>query len=150
MGQIVLISCWLHDIAHYYAKSGKEILEVKTNHHIKGTKIAENFLKKYQITKKEIGKIKNCILCHRNKSPYIPKTLEEKIVAVADTLSHFESIFYLTYFKFHPEHSLEKMVKNGLEKLKRDWRDLELLPKTKKLVEVEYKTLKKLLENHQK
>lgn len=148
--QIVLISCWLHDIGHYYAKSGEEILMVKVNHHIESAKIAESFLKKYKVTKEEIDEIKNCIVKHRNLSPYLPKTLEEKIVAVADTLSHFESIFYFIYFKFHPEHSLEKMVKSELEKLKRDWRDLGLLPRARKLVEAEYKTLKRLLENYQK
>lgn len=148
--QIVLISSWLHDIAHYYAKNSKEILTVKTNHHIESAKAAERFLRKYKITDEEIAEIKNCILKHRNSAPYTPKTLEEKIVAVADTLSHFESIFYFVYFKFHPEHSLEEMVKTDLLKLKRDWRDLGLLPKAKKLVETEYKILKKLLENYQK
>ncbi len=148
--RIVLVSCWLHDIAYYYTKSDKEILKTKTNHHIESAKITENFLRKYKLTKEEINEIKNCILKHRNSPPHIPKTLEEKIVTVADTLSHFESIFYLTYFKFHPKHSLEEMVEKDLIKLKRDWRDLQLLPEAKKLAEMKYKTLKKLLENYRK
>ena len=37
-----------------------------------------------------------------------------------------------------------------LEKIKRAWRDLQILPEAKKMVEIEYKTLKKLLENYNK
>jgi len=148
--QVVIISCWLHDIAHYYAKDAKEILAVKENHHIDGANIAEKFLKDFKVSPTEIAKIKNCVLCHRNKKPYIPKTIEEKIVAVADTMSHFGSIFYFTYFKFHPTHSLEQMVFDDLEKLKRDYRDLKLLPAAQKIVEPEYKMIKKLLSNYNK
>ena len=148
--EAVLISCWLHDIAHYYAKDGKEILKVKKFHHVNGAKLAEKFLEKYNLDKKEIDKIKNCILRHRNNEQYPARTLEEKIVAVADTLSHFGSIFYFTYFKFHPNHSLERMVEDDLAKLKREWRDIQILPKAKKLVENEYKTIKKLMENYNK
>lgn len=146
--EIVLISCWLHDIGHYYAKNGKEILEVKKKHHINGAMIAENILRKYDISKEDIDKIKNCILRHRNHAPYVARTLEEKIVVAADTLSHFGSIFYFTYFKFHPNHSIEQMVQDDLEKMERDWRDLNILPKVKKMVETEYKTIKKLFKNY--
>lgn len=146
--KIVLVSCWLHDIAHYYAKNEKEILAVKKSHHIDGARIAEEILIKYKLSQEEVAKIKNCVLNHRNHENYEPKTLEEKIVAVADTLSHFRSIFYLTYFKFHPEHSLEEMVKTDLEKTDRDWRDLGLLPKSRKIAELEYKTLRKMLINY--
>ena len=148
--KIVLISCWFHDIAHYYARDGKEIFEIKKNHHIKGAKIAEDFLKSYKLNKEEILKIKNCVLRHRNKEPYVARSLEEKIVVVADTLSHFESIFYFTYFKFSPDDSLEAMVKKDLEKLDRDWHDLGLLPEARKLAENEYKVFRKLLKNYKK
>lgn len=148
--EVVLISCWLHDIAHYYARNSREILAVKATHHIKGAQIAEKILKQYPIKPEEIEKIKNCILCHRNKAPYQPKSLEEKIMTVADTMSHFGSIFYFTYFKFHPEKTLENMVEDDLAKLKRDWRDIGLLPRAKKFVEPEYRIIKKLLENYNK
>jgi uncharacterized protein len=146
--KIVIISCWLHDIAHYYATNSQEILEVKENHHIKGAEIAEKFLKKYKISKEEIDKIKNCIIRHRNKKPNTPKTLEEKIMVVADTMSHFGSIFYFTYFKFHPERTLEQMAEDDLAKLKRDWRDINILPKARLMVEKEYRVIKKLFMNY--
>ena len=148
--KILIIACWLHDIAHYYAKSPKEILAVKATHHIDGAKIAGEFLKKYQISADEIKRIQNCILCHRNTKPYQPKTLEEKMMAVADTMSHFGSIFYFTYFKFHPDHSLEQMIEDDLAKIKRDRRDINLLPRARKLVAKECQLIQKLLANYSK
>jgi HD superfamily phosphodiesterase len=147
---IVLISCWLHDIAHYYAHSSQEILAVKANHHLVGAEIAGKILRQYPIKATEIARIKNCILCHRNQKPYCPETLEEKIMTVADTMSHFGSIFYFTYFKFHPDHTLEKFVEDDLAKLKRDWRDIQLLPRANNLVSKEYQMIKKQLENYKK
>jgi HD superfamily phosphodiesterase len=146
--QIVLIACWLHDIAHYYAKDDKEILRLKKKHHLNGARIAGELLKNYDIDQKEIEQIKSCVLRHRNHEPYQAETLEEKIVVAADTLSHFGSIFYFTYFKFHPTHSLERMVKDDLAKTARDWRDLQVLPEAREMVETEYKTIRKLLENY--
>ena len=148
--KIVIIACWLHDNAHYPARNGDEIIAVKKNHHIISARQAEEILKKYKLEEKEVRAIINCILCHRNTAPYRAGTLEEKIVAVADTLSHFTSIFYLTYFKFHPEKTLEQMVAEDLAKLERDWDDLSLLPKARSLVKREFEVLNKLLKNYKK
>lgn len=147
---IVLISCWLHDIAQYHPKNSRELLAVKAKHHVIGAELAEKILKKYPISVEEINKIKYCILRHRNKDEYKAKTIEEKIMVVADTMSHFGSIFYLSYFKFHPEQTLEAMVKDDLDKLTRDWRDIKLLPAAQKFIEPEYRMIKKLLENYNK
>ena len=85
---------------------------------------------------------------HRNSPPYQAKKIEEKIIATADVMSHFVSLFYLTYFKFYPNDTMEKMTENQIRKLDRDWRDLQLLPKAKKMVEREYKVIRKLIENY--
>lgn len=148
--KIVLISCWLHDIAYYSAKNWQDILKIRKIHHIKGAEIAERFLGKYGLKKEEILKIKNCILRHRNINNYQPKNLEEKIVAVADTLSHFESLFYFTFFKSFPQCSLEKMVKTTLKELEKDWQDIKILPKASKLIKEKYKILKQFFENYGK
>lgn len=147
--QIVLISCWLHDIAYYYAKNNRDISIIRNRHHIRGAEIAGNFLKKYRLNLIDTDMIEKCILNHRNIFPYKPKTLEEKIVAVADTVSHFESIFFLTYFKINPQASFRDMVRDNLRELEQDWRDLALLPKSKRLVEKEYRVIKKLLSSVQ-
>lgn len=147
---VVLLACWLHDIAHYTAKTEEEIIAVKKDHHLLGAELAEEFLKKHQISKDMISKIKDCIKAHRNTPEYPLKSIEEKIVAVADSLSHFQSVFYFTYFKVHPNRNIAEMVKAQLEKLERDWRDVQILPEAAKIAKPRYQVLKEMLENYNK
>jgi HD superfamily phosphodiesterase len=147
---IVLLSCWLHDLGHFKAKTLDEIDVVKPNHHLVGAKMAEKFLLKYKLPKDQVDKVINCIICHRGSHPYIPTNIEEKIVAVADTLSHFQSIFYLLFFKIYPKYSLDEFVVLQRAKLKRDWRDLSLLPKAQEMVKDKYNFFLQMLDNYQK
>jgi len=139
----------LHDITKYRAKNNKKSIDkFHKTHHLDSSDFSKDFLKKYDISDEEIKQITQCVLCHRNSPPYQAINIEEKIVATADVMSHFISIFYLTYFKFYPNDTMEEMVKNQIGKLDRDWRDLQLLPKAKKIVEKEYKIIRKLIENY--
>ncbi|MDD4333250.1 MAG: HD domain-containing protein [Patescibacteria group bacterium] len=146
--QIVIVACWLHDISKYQVKNKLDTKKAHATHHFDSYEFSKKFLAKYKISQVEKDKICNCVLRHRNEAPYRARSTEEKIVAVADTLSHFTGIFYFTHFKFHPESSMDFMVKNQLEKLNRDWRDLNLLSKARKLVREEFIILKKLHENY--
>jgi putative nucleotidyltransferase with HDIG domain len=147
--KVVIIACWLHDITKYQAKNNKKsINKFHKTHHQDGCVFAGKFLKKYGISKEEIEAIAQCVLRHRNSPPFEAHGIEEKIVAAADVMSHFTSIFYLTYFKFYPNDSMEEMAENQIGKLDRDWRDLQLLPKARVLVEKEYKILRKLIDNY--
>jgi len=148
--RIVVISCWLHDFSYYQAKNKVGFDNRRKIHHIESAESASSILSKYQLTKEEIEQIKGCILAHRNSPPYLSRTIEEKIVAVSDTLSHFGSVFYFTYFKFYPDKSIDEMVKDDLEKLARDKRDFKLLPGSEELVKEEYKIIERLLINYQK
>lgn len=147
--EIVLISVWLHDLGHFAAKTLDEVDLVKPDHHLNGAKVAEDLLKKYDISQDEIEKIKKCILCHRGSPPHIPQTIEEKIVACADTLSHYRSIFYLFYFKIYPNHSLEQFAKTQKAKLERDWRDLSLLPKAREIAKERFEVIYSMLGDFQ-
>ena len=147
---VVLLSCWLHDLGHFKAKTLDQVDAVKPDHHLVGAKMAKKFLSKYKLPKDQVDKIINCILCHRGSEPYAPKKLEEKIVAVADTLSHFQSIFYLLFFKIYPKYSLDEFVVLQKAKLKRDWRDLSLLPKAQEMVENKYDFFLQMLDDYQK
>lgn len=150
-GKIVVVACWLHDITKYEARNvGKELKRKHKTHHLDGYKFSKKFLSNYGLGKDEIELIAQCVLRHRNKPSYKVRTLEEKIVAVADTLSHFTSILYILYFKYYPDDSVEKMVKANSEKIENDWRDLALLPKARGLVRKEYEVLKRLHENYNK
>ena len=147
--KLVVVACWLHDVTKYQAKNNKKsISKFHKTHHLDGYEFTKKFLKKYEISEKEIEAIAQCVLRHRNSPPYQAKKIEEKIIATADVMSHFVSLFYLTYFKFYPNDTMEKMTENQIRKLDRDWRDLQLLPKAKKMVEREYKVIRKLIENY--
>ena len=147
---IVIISCWFHDIRHFQANGEGEINAVKPLHHIDGAVEARKILNGYKIEESDIEKIVRCIERHRNSGKYIPENIEEKIVACADALSHFYSIFFLTFFKFHPSVSFDEMVPNQIQKLERDWRDVNMLPEAGELVKERYKILKKMLSSYGK
>jgi putative nucleotidyltransferase with HDIG domain len=145
---VVIIGAWLHDLGHFAAKTLEDVDKVKPNHHLVGSEMAEKLLTEYDLPREMIDKIKRCILCHRALPEYTPETIEEKIVAVADTLSHFESVFYLAYFKVYPNDSLDNYVKTQKGKLSRDWRDLALLPEAQDLVRVKYETILGMLNSY--
>lgn len=144
--EVVLISACLHDLGHFRAKTLDQVDAVKPDHHLAGAEMAEELLQKYDLSDNKVQKIIRCIQRHRVTGTYIPETIEEKIVAVADTLSHFQSIFYLIYFKIYPEESLQEYVVKQKEKLERDWRDLALLPKAQDLARDKYEVITKMLE----
>ena len=144
---VIILACWLHDIMHYTAKTPEEIMQVKTNHHIDGAVKARQILPEFMLPDDMIEQVAKCIERHRNRDDHTAETIEEKIVAAADSLSHFKSIFYFTYFKVHPYDSLEQMVEADLQKLERDWRDLEILPEAAKLAETRYQVIKGMLED---
>jgi len=81
---IVLIAAWLHDIG--------SIRHGRKDHHITGAKIAEEKLKELNYPTEKIELIKKCILHHRGSQNSKRETIEEKIIAEADTLACFDDI----------------------------------------------------------
>lgn len=64
----------------------------RENHHITGAKIAEKKLKEFNYPKDKIEIVKKCILNHRGSVNVLRNSIEEKIVAEADTMSAFDNI----------------------------------------------------------
>ncbi|MFH1427685.1 MAG: HD domain-containing protein [Patescibacteria group bacterium] len=145
--KVVIIACWLHDISKFKVKNKKDTTKYHKTHHLDSYKFSIKFLSNYSISNKEKEEICNCVLRHRNNKPYQVRTIEEKIITVADILSHFTNIFYFTHFKFHPDDSVYDMAIAHLEKIERDWQDLNLLPKSIKLIEDKYKILREMHQN---
>lgn len=77
--EIVIVSCWLHDLGYTVSDE---------NHEEESVKIAENFLKTIGKSSDYITKVTNCI--RATKMDAIPQTLEEKIIRDADS-AHFAS-----------------------------------------------------------
>lgn len=109
--EIVLLGVWLHDI--------QRIRGLKGEHAEIGAKEAEKVLQKFRYSKEMIERIKDVILAH-SCDKVMPKTLEAKILASADAMSHYVNDFYLT-IAVTGERDLKSFKKWVLEKLNRDY-----------------------------
>ncbi|PLX27879.1 hypothetical protein C0583_01420 [Candidatus Parcubacteria bacterium] len=146
--KVVTLACWLHDVSLLYVESQNNMIDAHKIHHTESAKIADELLKPYKMDKQEKDLIISCVQYHRNKSGYQPKKTEEKIVAVADAMSHFTSLYYFTYFKFNPNDSLEEMILKRKKQIEKDWNKLDILPKSKKIVKDKYLFFKELINNY--
>jgi uncharacterized protein len=138
--EIIELACWLHDIAR---ARGLEPGEENT-HHVSGAKKAEEILRNLDYSEDKIKKITRCILTHRGtKNDYFPETIEEKIVANADAMAHFESFLNL-FSEFVSPDNFEEGVRLVKEKLERDWNKKLTLSEAKMMVKPKYDAIKLL------
>ena len=121
----------LHDVTHPMADYKGE------DHNLASAKTAKKFLESIKFNEEKIPKIIHCIETYRTTEPPEPKTIEAKIVASADNLTHFTMFNHLS-----KEMGLEKATK----KLQRDIISKFMIPeaikKAKKIaidLEKEYK-----------
>lgn len=114
--EIVLLAVWLHDI-------GQENKENFATHEIFSEEETRKFLGSNGVDQEKIDKVAHCVRTHRCKKDAMPETDEAKIVAAADSASHITDIVYI--------HMLNdgNSKKSVLDKLERDIRDIQLLPK---------------------
>lgn len=120
--EIVNVGAWLHDVTHPCGGYGRD------NHNIASSKTAKAYLTSINFNKNKLKKVLHCIEAHRTSIPPEPKTIEAKIVASADNLTHFIMFDFLS-----EKMGFEKLI----EKLKRDLNAKFMLPealeKAKKL-----------------
>lgn len=92
--EVCEIAGWLHDIASVtdYA--------LYKDHHIHGAGMAEEILKSYNYPQDKIELVKLCILNHRGSVVREKTTKEEKCVADADAISHYDTLPALFYLAF--------------------------------------------------
>jgi len=112
--EIVTIAAWLHDIASITDYSLYEM------HHIYGAEIAEELLTKFNYEQNKIDLVKECIKNHRGSINNEKFTIEERCVADADAISHFDNIPSLLYLAYvNKNMGIEEgkdFVKNKLER----------------------------------
>lgn len=136
--EVVIIAGWLHDIASITDYSLYEM------HHIYGAEIAEDLLKNFNYDIDKINLIKKCIINHRGSIELEKLTIEEKCVADADAISHFDSIpslLYLAYVKKNME--IEEGKEFVKAKLQRSYQKLS--EESKKYYLQKYKNAMELL-----
>ncbi|MFA5031152.1 MAG: HD domain-containing protein [Patescibacteria group bacterium] len=137
---VIELAAYLHDIARSKEAHDKE------DHHIVGAKMAQKILTKNGFRKSVIDQVTHCIEAHRCKKDFQPKTIEAKIIANADAMSHFD-IMPIFYFWRSKKYSADEITTWITEKLQRDWESKLTLPGAKQLVQKKYHAIKLLLQS---
>jgi uncharacterized protein len=137
--EICEISAWLHDISQVRDC-------IKKDHHLKSANEAVQILEKFSYNSRKIEKVKQCILTHSQGSKDLPKSLEAKIIMVADALSHFDQFLRLFYIAFTIKKMSIEEAKNWLtKKYENCWNKLEMIPKSKNIAKKKYEIIKIIL-----
>ncbi len=136
--EICIIAAWLHDIA--------SITDYKLyeEHHIHGTKIANEILKKFEYDEYKTELVKKCILNHRGSIDNKRLSKEEQIIADADAISHFDSIPSLLYLAYKEKNMNIEDGKNFVKsKLERSFEKLS--DESKNFYKEKFKNAMKIL-----
>lgn len=122
--EIVQIAAWLHDIASVTD------ISLHSEHHIYGAQIAHDLLTSLKYDEEKIKLVQKCIINHRGSVNCERECAEERCLADADAISHFDNIpglFYLAYVTKNLEIDQgAEFVKN---KLKRSYNKLSFKSK---------------------
>lgn len=137
--EVLELAALFHDYA------GIVNYDLQKEHHIESAKMAEKILSKLKLPLDKIEHIKECIISHRGSVKLNKKSIEAKILASADAMSHITELadmFFLT-FNIHGFKVCEgaKWLK---AKLIRSWN--KIMPQGKKLVREDYKIAMKILD----
>jgi len=136
--EIVSLAALLHDIASVTDASYTE------EHHVIGSKIAEELLLKEDYPPEKIDLIKKCILNHRG-SRLVDKTSSEEVcIADCDAMAHFYSIPSLLSMVYREKKlSIDEGSKFVIDKLDRSYNKMS--DKGKQLVKIQYESAKNIL-----
>jgi len=137
--EVIEIAALLHDYASVLDK------KLYPQHHIHGARLAGEILTKYKYPKAKIEIIKKCILNHRASIKRKRASIEEKIIASADSMAHFDNVDSLLQLAYviH-KMGIDEGTKWVLEKLERSYK--KLIPEAKEIIEKKYKAIQKALE----
>jgi len=123
--EAVVIAALFHDLGHFVDNNGED-------HSVYSEIEARKFLKSENAPTELIEKVTKAVRSHRN-ADVKPESIEEKIVVFADSASHLtvpDVYLYVAAGKYGK--------KSALEKLDRDYRDLDLFPEEKRDLEKLY------------
>jgi HD superfamily phosphodiesterase len=134
--EVVMLGVWLHDLQRVRGIAG--------DHAKMGAIEAEKVMKQFEYSEETIGQVKNMILAHSCDTKLMPKTLEEKILATADAMSHYVNDFYLT-IALSGKRDLPEFKKWALEKLDKDFNKKIFFVSVKKRIAPRHKILKDFL-----
>ncbi len=135
--EIIELAVWLHDITRIKGRSEKEWNE----HNITGAQEAGRILKELGCPEDKIKQVQHCIEEHNTGGK--PKTVEAKIISVADALSHFDMVPYFMWLRGNRGIGLDNSLEWVSRKLKKDWEGrFGSLPGSADLVKEKYEAFK--------
>jgi HD superfamily phosphodiesterase len=135
-GEVVLLGVWLHD--------SQRVRGIKGDHAKMGAVEAQKVMEQFKYGKEIVDQVKAIILSHSCDTELMPKTLEGKILATADAMSHYANDFYLT-IAITGKRDVLDFKKWALEKLKKDYNKKIFFAFAKNQIKQRHKILKELL-----
>jgi len=116
--ELIEIAALLHDIG--------SILNGRENHHITGAEIAEKKLTELNYPNDKIQKIKNCILHHRGSIGNSFNSIEEQIIAEADSLTLFGNLegYFLWVIEQDGIKDQKRIRESVRQKIQNKWNQL--------------------------
>lgn len=134
--EIVLLGVWLHDLQRVRGKKG--------DHTKIGAAEAEKVMRQFQYSEEAISHVREIILSHSCDTALRPKSLEGKILASADAMSHYNNDFYLA-IAVTGERNLIEYKRWAQKKLDKDYNEKIFFDFAKKIIVRRHKILKELL-----
>lgn len=136
--EIVEIAGWLHDIG--------SIMVGRSDHHLTGAKIAGEKLKEFGYPEEKIVLVQNCILHHRGSIKSEMGSLEEQIIADADSISCFDNLtgFFRAALINENKNEEEAIILVNNE-INSKWNQLKL-ERSKEIIRPKYEAFKILFE----
>jgi len=134
--ELVMLGVWLHDL--------QRVRGIKGDHVKIGATEAGKTMEQIGYGQEAIERVKETILAHSYDGKVRPKTLEGKILATADAMSHFTNDFYLE-IAVMGRRDVKGFKKWALEKIERDYHKKIFFPFAKKIVAKHYRALKEFL-----
>ena len=136
--EVVELAALLHDI-------GIIVYDRREDHHITGAEIAEKKLRELGEGEEKIKLVKKCILNHRGSVESKRESVEEKIIADADAMDHFDVVPYLLIASVIKHgKNMHEAIKSTREKLTRSWNKLS--DESREIVKNKYDAAMLLLE----
>lgn len=131
--EIVEIAAWLHDLG--------SVIYGRKDHHITGVEIAKEKLKEFNYPEEKIEKIKKCILNHRGSINNFRETLEEQIIAEADSISFFNNFEgYILWVIEKEKIKNQKLIRKSIiEKVENKYNQLS--PEGQELIKLKYEAV---------
>lgn len=135
---VVVLSVWFHD-------KGR-LVGIDDGHDVYGAKAAKERLSQTDLPPEKIELVANACLTHRAEE-IKPETLEARILATADAMSHFISpnLYFRVFDHYRKSKSFEESIDIVSQKIERDYTQKMLFDLAKNKIKAKYEAWKAVL-----